>query len=366
MPSRTGALALNLSLSAAALLVALLLLEAGLRLSGYAPVAHAGPACIFDADRTLLLDCYPSNPRGHFDVDLRDPATLQHYRALRLKRLERAAARAPFAVEVRYNSRRFRGSEPGPRQPGVRRLAVMGDSFSEGQGVREPDTYPRVLQRLLDRPRHARVEVLNCARRASDFPELRSELPEVLALEPDLVLYAMVPNDAERSPELSARWKQLEDLISVRRQGQLAWDYERLAPLDSRLLALGLGRWRAAQVHRESLRCYRETYSGANRAGWERTQAHIVAMAEATRARGARFVLALWPLLVGLEGRYPLEDVHAEIARFCRASGLELVDLLPALRGHPSESLWVHPVDHHPNERAQRLVAEQLARAGLD
>jgi hypothetical protein len=363
---RLRALLPNLVLAAGGLACVPLLLEAALRLSGYAPSAHAGPACIFDPARRVLLDCYPSNPRGDFDVDLRDPKTLERYRALRLKRLERAAARAPFAVEVRYNSLGFRGPEPGAPRPGVRRLCALGDSFTEGQGVREAATWPRVLERLLDQPGRAPVEVLNCARRASDFPELEGELHEVLGLQPDLVLYAMVLNDAERSPELRVRWRDLEDLISNRRQGDLAWDYERLSPLDSRLWALGLGRWRVARAHQESLRCYRDSYSDANRAGWERTQARIVSMAAATRARGARFVLALWPLLVGLEGRYPLEDVHAEIARFCRGAGLEFVDLLPALRGQASESLWVHPVDHHPNERAQRLVAEHLARRRLD
>lgn len=366
MHFRQRALAANLALALAAVLFVLLLLEAALRLSGYAPSAHAGPACIFDAPRRVLLDCYPSNPRGDFDVDLRDPKTLERYRALRLKRLERAAARAPFAVEVRYNSLGFRGQEPGAARPGVRRLCALGDSFTEGQGVREAATWPRVLEQLLNRPGHAPAEVVNCGRRASDFPELEGQLPEVLKLQPDLVLYAMVLNDAERSPELRARWQELEDLISDRRQGDLAWDYERLGLLDSRLLALGLGRWRAARLHRESLRCYRDTYSDANGAAWQRTQARIVSMAEATRARGARFVVALWPLLFGLEGRYPLEDVHAEIARFCREAGLEFVDLLPALRGQASETLWVHPVDHHPNERAQRLVAEYLAQGRLD
>jgi hypothetical protein len=37
------------------------------------------------------------------------------------------------------------------------------------------------------------------------------------------------------------------------------------------------------------------------------------------------------------------------------------VDLRETLRGRPAESLWVHPVDHHPNEIAHRLAAEALA-----
>ena len=50
------------------------------------------------------------------------------------------ARRAPYAVEFRYNSLRFRDAEFGPKRPGVRRVMVLGDSFTEGQGVKEPDT----------------------------------------------------------------------------------------------------------------------------------------------------------------------------------------------------------------------------------
>jgi hypothetical protein len=34
---------------------------------------------------------------------------------------------------------------------------------------------------------------------------------------------------------------------------------------------------------------------------------------------------------------------------------------LPVFRGRRTADLWVHPVDHHPNEVAHRLAAESLA-----
>ena len=37
------------------------------------------------------------------------------------------------------------------------------------------------------------------------------------------------------------------------------------------------------------------------------------------------------------------------------------MDLLEALRGRPESSLWVSPIDRHPNELAHRLAAEALA-----
>jgi len=145
---RVGA---HLGLAAASTLLTLLAAESGLRLAGYAPASFQHTNRIANRGRSVLLDCYPSNPRGYFDIDLRDPATLEKYRALGLARLDDAARHTPFAVERRYSSQQFRSPEIGPHRPGVVRVAIIGDSFSEGMGVREEDTYGRVLHRLLNR-----------------------------------------------------------------------------------------------------------------------------------------------------------------------------------------------------------------------
>ena len=72
--------------------------------------------------------------------------------------------------------------------------------------------------------------------------------------------------------------------------------------------------------------------------------------------------MALWPLLVGLEdgATYPFEDAHAQIRRGVERAQIPFVDLLPALRGRSTASLWVHESDLHPNEVAQELVAPVL------
>jgi len=81
------------------------------------------------------------------------------------------------------------------------------------------------------------------------------------------------------------------------------------------------------------------------------------------RLRGGHFLLAAWPLLVGTDGRYPFADVAETIRSFCLEAGIAHHDLLPALEGREPESLWVHPLDHHPNETAHRLAAASLAPA---
>jgi hypothetical protein len=355
-----GGLLGRLGLAAASVLVVTLLAEAALRAAGWTPDRHRAPARVYGARQRVLLDCFPTNPRGYFDVDLRQPDVRAHYEGLGMARLGAVARRAPHAVEVRLNSLGFRDAEPAPKAPGVTRVMVLGDSFTEGQGVREADTCPRRLERLLNHESGRRWEVRNWARRATDFPQLFANFEQILAWDPDVVVHAMVLNDAERTPEFEARQRYLNDWIV----DQARWA-DPDAPAESRaaprLLAFGreaLRRWR---VGRDSTRWYRDMYGDANRAGWERTQGYLREMDRRLRARGGRLVVVLWPLLVGLERGYPFEDVHHTLNGFFAGAGIRSHDLLAVLRGRRSADLWVYPVDMHPNEEANRIAAESIA-----
>jgi hypothetical protein len=356
--SRVGA---HLGLAAASTLLTLLAAESALRLAGYAPASFQHTNRIANRGRSVLLDCYPSNPRGYFDIDLHDPATFEKYRALGLARLDDAARHTPYAVERRYSAQQFRSAEIGPHRPGVVRVAVIGDSFTEGMGVKEEGTYARVLHRLLNTGAEAgHWEVFNCGRRGYDFPAIHDLFETVLALEPDVVVYGMVLNDTVRSESFQARQAYLNDWILDRGRMVRDEDERRLGPADLRVTAFVRDRLESYRVGRDTTRWYRDMYGAPNREGWERTQAYLRDMNGRAQARGGRFLVASWPLLVGLQGRYPFADVSETIARFCLSAGIARHDLLSALYGRTEESLWVHPVDHHPNETAHRLAGESL------
>jgi len=334
----------------------LLVVEGVFRLAGDRFRPEPATRRIVDHGWTTLLDCYPSNPRGYFDIDLRTSENDAKYRHLAPHRFDAIQHGHPWAVESRYNTLRFRDAPLGPKPAGVRRVMVLGDSFAEGQGVKQDETAVAVLGRLLAVRAPGRVEVRSAARRGADFPELYATFEEILPYEPDLVVYALVLNDAVQSPEFKARQQYVDDWILDRanlpdapeaRPWSLAFDFFR-------------GRVAAWQLGRETTRWYLDMWSEAN-PGWRRTQEYLLDMDRQLRRRGARLVVAPWPLLVGLEGRYPFEGVHETIRRFCLANGIAHHDLLPALRGRPSADLWVHPVDRHPNDVAQRLAAASLA-----
>jgi lysophospholipase L1-like esterase len=356
--ARSRAFEQGLALATASVLGFLLVLEVFFRLAGDRFRPEIASRRIVDGRWTTLLDCYPSNPRGYFDIDLRTRENDARYRRLAPRRFDAIQRDHPWAVESRYNALRFRDAPLGSKPPGVRRVMVLGDSFAEGQGVKQEDTAVRVLGRLLEARSAGRVEVRSAARRGADFPELFGIFEEILPYEPDLVVYALVLNDAAQPPEFRARQSYVDDWIvdresppedpasPPRRPWSLAFDFFR-------------GRVAAWRLGRETTRWYLDMWSDAN-PGWRRTQEYVLEMDRRLRPRGARLVVAPWPLLVGLEGRYPFEAVHEGIRGFCHASGIAHVDLLPALRGRRSRDLWVHPIDRHPNEAAQKLAAEAL------
>ena len=311
---------------------------------------------------TLALLCYPSNPRGYFQIDLRRPEVAAAYRDRGMRNMDKVLPDLPWAVEMKYNSAVFRGGEIGPRRPGVRRLIVIGDSFNQGWGVREEDMYSRLLQRLLDEGGPVAWEVVNCARHDADFPRLWFLFRTVLAYEPDVVVYGMTLNDPVRSPRMQARLLESSPLVMVR-GGPLLAPPPEAPPLGLRLFAV-FSEQAAARRREEAMnRWYLDLFDDENHNGWQDTKGYIRMMDEQMKARGGRFLLALWPLLTGLEGDYPFDAVHRTVAAFGDKFGIARCDLLDALRGHRSADLWVHPVDRHPNADANRRAAAALAPA---
>jgi len=358
--ARAREFTVNLCLAGGAVLAALLLAEGSLRAVGFRPDRHQTRIRLSTADdirtraNTVVLDCYPSDPARAFDIDLGDEATHRHYEALGVRNLA-LAKDFPHALEFRYNSLGFRGPELPPRVPGVHRVAVVGDSFTEGQGAREQGTYAAQLQSLLNAGEPGKWQVLNFGYRALDFPDLNASFAKALDADPDLVVFGMVLNDGERSAAFDRQWPALNDWIMVRRPPENA------SLFSPRLLSFVRDRFETYRIARDTTRWYRDMYGAANAEGWQRTKDDLRAMQKESRRRGVPLLVALWPLLVDLERDYPFADVHDKIGRVCEKADIPFVDLLPALRGQKTAALWAHPADWHPNELAHRLAAETLA-----
>ncbi len=346
-------------LALVSVMLVVLLVEAVLRLTGFAPAGERAVRRMVDARWTTLLDCFPSNPRGYFTIDLQ-AAESARYRRLAPHRFDAIARDHRWAVESRYNELRFREVSPEPKPPGVRRVVIFGDSFAEGQGVKQADTLAPVLQGALGARAPGRYLVRNCGRRGLDFPELERAFSDARSYEPDLVVYTLTLNDAVQAPGVRALHGSVNDWILDRTlapEGLLP----AYSPLRPRVLDFVSDRLDALETSRQTTRWYLDMWGEPNRAGRDQTEAHLRRMQHELEASGARLLVAPWPLFVGLERASPFAHVHDEIRRFCLAAGIPHQELREAFAGRRTEELWVHPVDHHPNETAHRLAAGALA-----
>jgi hypothetical protein len=360
LSSRARGWLANLALALASVALVLLVVEVMLRLGGFTPERHLATRRIVDARWTTLLDCYPSNPRGYFEIDLHDPVNHERFFHIAPRRFDAIARWHPWAVESRYNELRFREVAPAPKPPGIYRVVVVGDSFAEGQGVKAEHTLARVAEDLLGETAPGRFEVRNCGRRGLDLPQLMESFEGALHYAPDLVVYALVLNDAVRPPEFQARQSYVNDWILDRER----LPDETTAPpglFRLRIFDLVSDRLTAWRVGLETTRWYLDMWGEGNPEGWPETQGLIRDMNRRSNRQGARFVVAIWPLFVGLEGPYPFSAAHETIGDFCLGAGIPVLDLLQVFREHRSSELWVHPVDRHPNEVAHRMAAEALA-----
>lgn len=316
-----------------------------------------GPDVLFPGRAGFtVIDLYPSNPRGSFPVDLTSEKTRKQLIDEGFSRVDEARKTNPYGVPFHYNGRGFREREFAPKPAGSTRVVFVGDSFTEGMGVMESASSVRLAEALLRR-HDSSVEAWNLGVRALDFPELETLVDPALELSPDAVILAMVLNDAARDRALTSRWPRVNDWIMVR-QKPPTW-------LERHSLFAGFiaNRYESFLASRDATAWYRALYTDENRDGWMSTRASLGRMRARLAERGIRFGVALWPLIVGLEsGRvYPFEAAHAQIKKGLERSGIPFVDLLHALRGRDSASLWVHPSDLHPNEAAQALVAPVFA-----
>ncbi len=340
-------------------LVALVLVEGVVRLTGLAPPIATKRLLVRGDGRQLQYHCYPDNPSGAFQrvPDVGDGMGWLYYEMrAELKPLPIASlSESPWCVEYRREIEGVRG--PRIRQfptDGVVRLAGVGDSFALGEGVPFEDSLFAQMQQLAGDG----VELVNVGRSGADF-DLDVTVTEWAfdQLSSNAVVIVFVLNDVQLSDELKARHEAVFDLINVR-AAELADGTAR--PWWARVSRVGHlfdQRARIAAIGERTIANYRDAYDPAhNGAALDALRAQFQALAAKSEQPVA---LVLYPLMFGLAD-YPFAGVHEQVAAMARDAGLPVLDLAPAFAGEDESDFWVHPVDHHPNSQAHGIAATAL------
>ena len=85
-------------------------------------------------------------------------------------------------------------------------------------------------------------------------------------------------------------------------------------------------------------------------------------LASSTRSDGASVLVALLPELHQInDDSYPFKAQHQKIKNVLAAENVPAIELIDGLKDHgPENTLWVTPLDDHPDAKANDLIADQL------
>jgi len=269
-----------------------------------------------------------------------------------------------FIEEIDYNSVGYRDIEHNLTKPeGIYRIAVIGDSFTFGNGINNfSEIYPRLLQKILDDYYgKSKFEVIIFAKPGySTLDELEVLKNEVINYDPDLIVLGYYINDAEG---LGSRVG-FENLFFQ----HFTYPYEVGSYLythsyfyyfmESRMksfltiLGVDFGSYINYTHH---------LYSESNPFYDEANQLFKEFVNE-SRSMDADVLVAMIPLFNSFDN-YPFFDVTEQIKNLSENSGAVFVDTFPyfnKLTNGNADSLRVSFADGHMNEEGHRIMAAIL------
>jgi hypothetical protein len=232
-------------------------------------------------------------------------------------------------------------------------VAVIGDSFTFGQGIEAEDRFSNRLERSLA---GSRVEFLNFGRPGDEtVDELETLAQVVLPIRPDFVLLQWYVNDVEGRDH--SQRPQPAPLLSH-------WSASLLRE-HSVLYFLLEQRWQFLQVRMRLSESY-EHYmqrrfadpAGPQMQAYARTFREFVATC---RDAGVVLGIVLFPDPTAVLS-HAYDDLHRQLLALCAEEGASCLDLLPAFEpaARRGVQLQVGPLESHPSAAANEVAAAAI------
>lgn len=258
--------------------------------------------------------------------------------------------------QVARNSLGYREREIGPKDPGRYRIAVIGDSFTWGQGIEASERYTDLLQQFLG----PRYEVLNFGIPGHDMPQHLQELDDVLPLHPDFVLLQLFINDFETAEMQRPRPHPLFSDGAARGWGRSSVLYD-----------LANGRWvqlqEALGVTESYVHYLDRNLRDPNGPNARTAFGMLRQFIERVKAAQVGVGLVLFPMTdaMGPNGsNYPVGFIHDRVRQISADENVAFLDLLPAFSSFKDpKALWVSRFDAHPNAVANKRAAQEILHA---
>ena len=344
----------------------------------------------FPASADGLLTCFvQDNPTG--DLPVRPNTTCSEQ-----------ITESPYVAEYKFNSRGHRaGGELEPKKPGTYRIVLIGSSMTMGLFVPREKTFAALLPEELSQQTGRKIDLYNEAPggkfRGGTYPtrDSASKFGEVLAAQPDLVLWTITPWDAVNAgynpdgPVATQPAAQqaappapsglLGKLEAAWAKGNFAarfnyrWEQTRTSVALKHLL-----------LKNDSQEEYVNSYIGNEGNGgfmraelgpdWKRQlqyfDADVTEIQAKAKAAGVPFVAVLIPnraqAAMIANGNWPKGydpyRLDQELRKVIERNGGTYLDILPYYRNIAAPEQNYFPVDGHPDAKGHAVVAELLTK----
>ena len=258
-------------------------------------------------------------------------------------------------IEVVRNSLGYRDREPPPKDPNRYRIAVIGDSFTWGQGIEASERFSNLIEAFLG----PRYEVLNFGIPGHDMPQHLEVLAQVLPLAPDFVLLQLYINDFETAEMHRPKPHPLISESTARGWGRASVLYD-----------MANGHWAQLQEATGLTESYvhylQRNLGDPNSPNAKIAFGMLRTFVEKAKAK-AGVGLVLFPMTdaMGPYGAgYPVGFIHDRVRQIAADERIGFLDLLPAFSSYKDPtSLWVSPFDAHPNASANKRAAQEILNA---
>lgn len=264
--------------------------------------------------------------------------------------------------KYRSNADGLRDEDYPPIKPAnYRRVLVLGDSFTFGSGVLDDDAvFPEIIEKQLNERvallgvQH--VDVLNGGIPGSltkDWVKLWQRLAD--RFEPDVVLIVFFLRDGTHTGSINGFFDPIRDKIVSRNRQSISYRY-------SYFYRLLRDRWDRSEVAGEYTKEFQTAYFGnaEQTSEWLEAQHNLLTIKRFAQQKSATVGLAVFPVLVELDDRYPFRAICDLIVNFAQTNDLPAYNLLEAFGGQHDADLWVSAYDQHPNARAHAIAAHYL------
>ena len=268
-------------------------------------------------------------------------------------------------VTISTNSDGFRDNDfTGGPKPGEFVIAVLGDSFTFGQGVPQSETFPAVLQKLLNKNNSTdRFRVWNLGVSGYNTEQEAYQLDHfVLDRKPNWVVVGYNINDIEPigvDPNFVKKKEKADQSFFGHAVKYIQDDLLITQFIKQRignLIRLFDPDWYASTYVQDTVNQYLDPDGP-----WHKKVSGLLKkMKTECESGGIGFTVALLPAMLDFQN-YPFKKADNVIMDFCKKNKIDCIDILAYFNNENFMNYWVSSMDPHPNAQAQKIYAKALA-----